>query len=99
MPSFTIFSATWRCTGALCSARNTDPKPPSPIAGSKRYGPITVPGPSSSVVLAAGGGDDAGAANVGARRAADFEEPASRRAARVRLPRPEGDASRLPHVP
>src|SRR6516165_9730021 len=36
------FSATWRVTGAVCSANHTSPIPPSPSLRTKWYGPIHV---------------------------------------------------------
>src|SRR5262245_24226993 len=48
MPGLTIFSATLRRTGSVCSAMKTTPKPPSPICSRSLYAPMTVPGPSLS---------------------------------------------------
>ncbi len=48
MPSLMILSATVRRTGTSCSARKTEPNPPSPRSFFSVYGPTREPGPSTS---------------------------------------------------
>ncbi len=47
MPGRTTLSATRRLTGVSCSARKTQPMPPSPMTEISLYGPITPPGPTN----------------------------------------------------
>ena len=55
MPGLMILSATFRCTGCFCSATNTLPNPPSPIASHERVGPDLLPGTFADFAVGPGG--------------------------------------------
>src|ERR1035438_5950564 len=62
-PTLISLRATWRCTGAVCSASQTCPMPPSPSRHRSLYGPMNLGSESVGVVV----GADAELATVGRR--------------------------------